>query len=141
MYTVSKLSSPEKAIVLFLQINTVLLLASGHFSHEFGHHSSREANFTWQKLAAARIDLPNFLPIQQESTAKICQMREVAGQRQAQHGNLQKKPVELRFGGKFGYLESFKSNFYTAFRGTTDCCCKFLEFSTKSKLSLVSGQY
>ena len=34
---------------------TVLLHASGHFSHEFGHHASREANVTWQKLAAACI--------------------------------------------------------------------------------------
>ena len=33
--------------------STVLLHASGHFSHEFGHHASREANVTWQKLAAA----------------------------------------------------------------------------------------
>ena len=37
MYTVSKLSSPEKAIVLFLQINTVLMLASGHFTFSKGH--------------------------------------------------------------------------------------------------------
>ena len=36
-------------------INTVLLLASGHFSHEFGHHAWREANVPWQKLAVACI--------------------------------------------------------------------------------------
>ena len=35
--------------------NTVRLLASGHISHEFGHFESREANLTWQKLAAACI--------------------------------------------------------------------------------------
>ena len=34
---------------------TVLLLAPGHFSREFSHHALREANVTWQKLAAARI--------------------------------------------------------------------------------------
>ena len=39
---------------------TVLLHASGHFSHEFGHHASREANVTWQILEAACICLAQY---------------------------------------------------------------------------------
>ena len=34
----------ENVAYIFNFLNTVLLLASGHFSHEFGHYASREAN-------------------------------------------------------------------------------------------------
>ena len=67
----------------FWKENTVLLLASGHFSHEFGHHASREAAVKWQNWAAACSAQPHILPIKQESTAKVCQMRETGGQKQA----------------------------------------------------------
>ena len=65
---------------------TVLLLASSRFSHKFGHHASREAAVTWQKLAAACSDLAQYSANQakkQKSTAKVCQMRETGGQKQA----------------------------------------------------------
>ena len=79
--------------LLFLLLpSTVLLLDSSRFSHEFGHHASREANVTWQKLAAACICLAQYSAYQfclfclQKRTAKVLQMRETGGLSKQQHG-------------------------------------------------------
>ena len=70
---------PRTVEVIFCK-DAMLLLASGRFSHEFGHQASREAAVTWQKLAAAFICLAQ---ISAHQARKQSHMRETGGQKQA----------------------------------------------------------